>query len=173
MFNKFFNQEYKNKFFTKIAALGLPSLILLFAIAITDGETAILTGLTFLGGFTKMLGGVTFLIIIGLFTNNYLQYKPESLPNNCNSQQDMIKEVIAILEKVPGITPAHHRDFNSSKIVMRLRNDATVRIWKNPFEVDHIFLADKDGMLLYGGFVGWIHSKGLDTAINQIRRDYT
>ena len=34
-------------------------------------------------------------------------------------------------------------------------------------------LADRDGRILYGGFVGWIHTKGLNQAINKIRQDYS
>ncbi len=181
MLRKFFNQGYKNQLVTKIAALGLPSFALLFAIAITNGDTAITTALAFLGGFTGMLGGIIFLIVLGLVTNNYLKYKPEEITNNCNCKEEdkpypakkIIKGVIEILEKVPGITPAHHRDFNSSQIVIRLRDGSTLRTWKNPIGVDHVFLADRNGIMLYGGFVGWIHSKELNQVINQIRRNYS
>lgn len=51
----FLNQGYRNQLVTKIAALGLPSLVLLVAIAITSGDTPIKTALTFLGSFTGML----------------------------------------------------------------------------------------------------------------------
>lgn len=181
MLRKFSNQRYRNQLVTKIAALGVPSFVLLVAIAITSGDTPIKTALAFLGSFTGMLGGIVLLIIMGLVANNYLKYKPEEIKNNCNckeenksySAESIIKEVIEILEKVPGITPAHHRDFNSSQIVIRLQDGSTVRTWKNPLGVDHIFLADKDGIILYGGFVGWVHSKGLNQTINQIRRDYS
>ena len=60
MLRKFFNRGCINQFVTNIAALGLPSLVLLaatclqqrFAIAITSGDTPVKTALTFLGGFT-------------------------------------------------------------------------------------------------------------------------
>ena len=85
---------------------------------------------------------------------------------------DDTKEVVAILERVPGITRAHHRDFRSSQPVVRLRDGSTVRTWKNQFGVDHVFIADRNENLVYGGFVGWIHSEGLYSAISLIRRDY-
>ncbi len=56
---------------------------------------------------------------------------------------------------------------------MRLRNGATLRTWKNLFGVDHVFIADQNDKMIYAGFVGWIHSEGLNTALVQIRRDYT
>ena len=43
---------------------------------------------------------------------------------------------------------------------------------QNSLGVDHVFIADKDDNMVYGGFVGWIHSEGLNQAINRIRRDY-
>lgn len=155
--------------------MGLPSFILLLAVAITNGDTTIINALAFLGGFTGILGGITLLIIVGLLTNNFLQCKPEYIHiDNCNSSpKNIIKEVIAILERVPGMTPAHHKDFNSSQIIIRLQDGSTVRTWRNLVGVDHIFLADRDGRIIYGGFVGWIHTKGLNQAINKIRQDYS
>ncbi|MEM7556986.1 MAG: hypothetical protein AAF378_23430 [Cyanobacteria bacterium P01_A01_bin.84] len=85
---------------------------------------------------------------------------------------DDTKEVIAILERVSGMTCAHHRDFKSSNPVIRLRDGSTVRTWKNPLGVDHVFIADRNDNMVYGGFVGWIHSDGLNAAIYGIRRDY-
>ena len=41
---------------------------------------------------------------------------------------DITKEAIAILETVPGMSPAHHRDFKSSSPIVRLRDGATVRM---------------------------------------------
>ena len=46
---------------------------------------------------------------------------------------DDSQEIIEILENVPGITRAHHRDFKSSNPVIRLRDGSTVKTWKNPF----------------------------------------
>ena len=71
------------------------------------------------------------------------------------------------------MTPAHHKDFNSSQIIIRLQDGSTIRTWRNLVGVDHIFLADRDGRIIYGGFVGLIHTKGLNQAINKIRQDYS
>ena len=86
---------------------------------------------------------------------------------------DITLEARAILEAVPGMAPAYHRDFNSSNPIMRLRDGTAVRAWKNPLGVDRIFLADPDGKMIYGGFVGWIHSEGLNRAISQMRSNLT
>jgi hypothetical protein len=86
---------------------------------------------------------------------------------------DVTQEAIAILETVPGITPAHHRDFKSSNPIIRLTDGATVRTWKNLLGVDHVFLADRNDRMVYGGYVGWIDSDRLNEAITRIRRDFT
>jgi cbb3-type cytochrome oxidase subunit 3 len=83
------------------------------------------------------------------------------------------KEAMIILDKVPGMTAAHPRDFNRSRCIFKLKDGTQVRTWKNPAGVDHIFLADNTGKMIYGGFVGWIHSAGLNQVISQIRRDFT
>jgi hypothetical protein len=46
-------------------------------------------------------------------------------------------------------------------------------MWKNPVGVNHIFIADTEGNMIFGGFVGWIHADGLNEAIATIRRKFT
>jgi hypothetical protein len=64
------------------------------------------------------------------------------------------------------MTFADERDFKKSRPIFTLRDKTVVRTWKNPLGVEHIFLADNNGKIIYGGFVGWIHSDGLKKAIN-------
>ena len=86
---------------------------------------------------------------------------------------DISRSAIAILEAVEGMTLAHHRDFKNAQPVARLRDGTTIRNWKNAVGVDHVFLADYNDRLIYGGFVGWVHAAGLDQAITQIKRELT
>ena len=86
---------------------------------------------------------------------------------------DTTIDVIAVLEKVPGMTTAHHRDFKHSHPIMRLRDGTAVRTWKNPLGVDHVFLADRDERMVYGGYVGWFDSQALEQTLVRIRRDFT
>lgn len=87
--------------------------------------------------------------------------------------QDHTQEAIAILESVPGIKRAHHRDFKNSHAIMRLKDGSIVRTWKNFFGVDHVFVGDINNKIIYGGFVKSIHSEDLNQAIERIRRDWT
>ncbi|MBN3869523.1 hypothetical protein [Nostoc sp. JL33] len=205
----------------KIAALGLPGVILVITMAATGftGAAAITAALAFLGGPAGMLGGIAVLGLTGLITDAlakvsledfltavYCQRRQDephgklleeinslslfdgdirdrlktTVTDGCgcatvvnSSTTDDAREVIAILENVAGITPAHHRDFKSSNPIIRLRDGTVVRTWKNSVGVDHVFLGDRSDKMIYGGFVGWIHSEGLNQAIVRIRRDFT
>ncbi|BBD70850.1 serine/threonine kinase [Nostoc commune NIES-4072] len=195
----------------KVAALGLPGVILVITIATTGltGAAAIIAALAFLGGPAGMLGGIAILGLTSLISNALAKVILESFLISIYSQRrqtephtkllkeidflllfdlnlkerlkatvktytvNIAKEVMVILENVPGMTRAHHRDFISSHPIMRLRDGTVVRTWKNPVGVDHVFLGDRNDRMIYGGFVGWIHSEGLQQALTRIRRDFT
>ncbi len=83
------------------------------------------------------------------------------------------QKAMTILDVVPGMTAASKRDFSKSLSLMTLKDGTIVKTYKNPVGVDHIFLADSEENIIYGGFVGWIHCKGLQNAITKIRRELT
>ena len=204
----------------KIAALGLPGVILIIVMATTGltGAAAITTALAILGGPAGMLGGIAVLGLTALITDGLTKVGLENLltavycerrhrdPHGKLLQEldslmildgdikerlrltiqdgcgcgtadvelsDISRTAIAILEAVEGMTLAHHRDFKNAQPVARLRDGTTIRIWKNAVGVDHVFLADYNDRMIYGGFVGWVHAAGLDQAITQIKRELT
>ncbi|MBD2665278.1 heat shock protein DnaJ domain protein [Richelia sinica FACHB-800] len=116
---------------------------------------------------TKLLKEIDFLL---LFDPNLKERLKATVKTHT---VNVTKEVMAILENVPGMTPAHHRDFKSSRPIMTLRDRTVVRTWKNPAGVDHVFLGDCHDKMIYGGFVGWIHSKSLQQTLTRIKRDFT
>jgi hypothetical protein len=83
---------------------------------------------------------------------------------------DKSKEIIQLLKQVPGMTSAHHRDFQRSELFITCHSGVSVRTWRNPVNVLHVFVADKFGELIFGGFVGWIHTDGLLACLREIRR---
>lgn len=205
----------------KVAALGLPGVVLVIVMASTGltGAAAITAALAILGGPAGMLGGITILGVTALITDALAKVSMEdfltaiycqrrlsephgklleeidslslfdgdmrdrlrsTIADGCGcttvveaNTTEETKQVIAILEKVPGITPAHHRDFKHSNPIMRLRDGTAVRTWKNPVGVDHVFLGDRDDKMVYGGYVGWIHSEGLMSTLERIRREFS
>lgn len=83
------------------------------------------------------------------------------------------KQVVGILSQVTGMTKAHRRDFDGAPPKFKLCDGSVVKVWKNPVGVDHVFLADKNGNMVFGGFVGWIHADGLYQAIAYIEKNFT
>ena len=83
------------------------------------------------------------------------------------------QRAIAMLEAVPGMKAAHPRDFKQSEPFARLQDGSAVRLWKNLVGVEHVFVADDEDRMLYGGFVGWVHTRGLQQVIAQIKRELT
>jgi DnaJ-class molecular chaperone len=89
------------------------------------------------------------------------------------STSNVLGQVISVLNQVPGMNQAHSRDFNRASPKFELCDGSVVKTWKNPVGVDHVFIADKSGNMMFGGLVGWIHSDGLMETIAQIHRDFT
>lgn len=83
------------------------------------------------------------------------------------------QRAIARLKAVPGITAADLCDFDKSRPFARLQDGAVLSLWTNLVGVEHVFLANYNNKVIYGGFVGWIHSQGLQQAIAQIKRELT
>lgn len=70
-----------DKVIDKIAALGVPGLVLVVAMAVSGvtGAAAITTGLAALGGPLGMLGGIAALLILALIGRALAQYGFEAL----------------------------------------------------------------------------------------------
>lgn len=84
-----------------------------------------------------------------------------------------LDEIIHHLRSFPGMIDAHQRDFHRAKVLMTLKDGSTIRTWKNPLGVDHVFVTSPTGQYLYGGFVGWIHEQGLYQVLEEIKQEYS
>jgi hypothetical protein len=205
----------------KIAALGLPGIILVIVMATTGltGTAAITTALAILGGPTGILGGLVVLGVTGLISETLAQISLEDfliaiycqrrqtepqgkliaeidslslvdpqmkarlktcVTDGCgcsttveNHLSETTQRAIAILEQVPGITKASPRDFDYSQPIIRLNDGSSLRTWKNLLGIDHVFLANRDEYMIYGGYVGWDHSEDLKRAISLIQTELT
>jgi hypothetical protein len=94
-------------------------------------------------------------------------------PEVASSIDKPTEDAIAILNGVSGMTQAHGRDFPNSRPLFTLKDGTVLRTWKNPVRLDHVFLANDKGEMIFGGFVGWIHSSGLQESIKRIRKECT
>jgi hypothetical protein len=89
------------------------------------------------------------------------------------SEADFSAFLIKRLRSVLGMTDAHRRGFSRSTIHIAFHNGINIRIWTNPFQVQHVFLEDSQGNCLYSGFVGWLHAKTLHQTLTAIEQEYS
>ena len=82
-------------------------------------------------------------------------------------EHNLMSKLIDHFRAVPGITDANANDFVHAKTVFSFSGGVSLRTWKNPVGVKHIFIANQQGTCDYAGFVGWVHTDGLNRAIKQ------
>lgn len=87
----------------------------------------------------------------------------EPLPE---TEDNLLSQLIEHFRLVPGITDASERDFSKAKTIFSFADGTSIRTWKNVVGVNHIFIANQYGKCEYSAFVGWVHSKGLQQAID-------
>lgn len=90
-----------------------------------------------------------------------------------SSISQIAQKAVEILVDVPGMTQAHSRDFRRARPIFTLKDGTVIKIFINPANVKHIFLADSNNKMLFGGYVGWIDTKGLNQAIEKIKHSLT
>jgi hypothetical protein len=84
--------------------------------------------------------------------------------------ENLATKLIKRLQIIPGMTDGHRRDFTRAKVYLSLTDGITIRTWKNPFGIDHVFVADKEDKCLYSGYVGWLHSQALRQTLAEIEQ---
>ncbi len=81
-------------------------------------------------------------------------------------EDNLISKLIEHFRNVPGITDASQRHFLNAETIFSFADETSIRTWKNVVGVNHIFIGNKYGKCEYAAFVGWIHSTGLQQAID-------
>ena len=80
--------------------------------------------------------------------------------------------IIAQLETIPGMTDTRQRDFDRSTLWATLNQGFTLRIWRHPLGIHHVFLADSQNRCRFAGFVGWPDTPGLYQGLTIIKQQY-
>jgi pimeloyl-ACP methyl ester carboxylesterase len=93
-------------------------------------------------------------------------------PIPIDSKPDLSIMLVRRLRSVPGMTDAHRRDFYHSTLYLKFKDGTAIRTWKNPLQVEHVFVADSEGQCLYAGFVGWLHAEDLRKTLEDIKKQY-
>jgi pimeloyl-ACP methyl ester carboxylesterase len=84
---------------------------------------------------------------------------------------DLGAKIIHALQAVPGMTDSHPRDFAKSKVWMFCPDGTTVSTYKNPLQVNHVYVADREGKCTYSGYVGWVNSDHLWQALGELKQE--
>lgn len=69
--------------------------------------------------------------------------------------------LIQTLRAIPGMTDAHLRGFDQAEPFIALQDGTSLRVWRHPLGIDHVFVTSPDGTCLYSGYVGWMHREDL------------
>jgi pimeloyl-ACP methyl ester carboxylesterase len=85
---------------------------------------------------------------------------------------DLGAKIIHALQAVPGMTDSHPRDFAKSKLWMVCSDGTTVSTYKNPLQVNHVYVADREGKCIYSGYVGWVDSDHLWQALGDLQQQF-
>jgi pimeloyl-ACP methyl ester carboxylesterase len=78
----------------------------------------------------------------------------------------LTSNLIEHFRAVTGITDANTRAFHHATTVFSFVDGTNIRTWKNHFGVDYVFIGNANGKCQYAGFVGWVHSTGLERSID-------
>jgi hypothetical protein len=77
--------------------------------------------------------------------------------------------IIEKIRAVPGMTDAHLRGFDKAATLLTLEDGISIRVWRSPLGIDHVFVASPHGRCLYGGYVGWIHAAELWATLQELK----
>lgn len=61
------------------------------------------------------------------------------------------------LRQIPGMTDAHRRDFGRATPWHTFADGTSIRLWRSPLGIHHVYLASAADDCLYAGYVGWLH----------------
>ncbi len=82
------------------------------------------------------------------------------------------RTVIDILRNIPGVMAADKRDFKSATPYFCLRDGSIIKIYENPFNVLHIFLADQTGKKFIYGCYTLLATVKLESVLQEIQQQY-
>ena len=94
-------------------------------------------------------------------------------PQISDSPEDnLANRIIQRLQKLPGMTDDHYRNFKRSQPYFIFPEGIQIRTWKNLAGVDHVFVADDRGTCLYSGYVGWLHASQLRQTLVELMNNF-
>ncbi len=120
---------------------------------------------------SNLFGALEAVLRLSQAAINYLK-KWNTKAEIASSISQTSQKVVEILVSVPGITTAHSRNFHRATPLFTLKDKTLVKIFINVARVKHVFLADRNNKMIFGGYVGWIHTKAMNKAIEKIKKEF-
>ncbi len=120
--------------------------------------------------FTTMLNDPLGFKALGKVVDFVKEYTEK--PEVANDISNLTTQVVDRLSNTPGMTQAQGTDFKRDTPKFKLKDGTIIKTFKNPLGVDYIFLADSRGRMIFGGYVGWIHSENLKQTVAEIKRTF-
>lgn len=87
------------------------------------------------------------------------------------SQPLRLHPLVDRLRQIPGMTDAHRREFARATLWHTFADGTSLRLWSNPFGIDHVFLASPQGDCLYAGYVGLLHRQAMRLGLEALRAE--
>jgi hypothetical protein len=86
---------------------------------------------------------------------------------------DFSARLIDSLRSIPGMTDGHRRYLARSTPQIVFPNGISIRTWRNPLQVKHVFVTDGDRECLWSGFVGWLHAQDLERFLAEVPQKFS
>ncbi len=84
-----------------------------------------------------------------------------------------VHPIVETIRGIPGMTDAHLRGFGKATPLVTLDDGVSIRVWRNPLGIEHVFVASPHGRCLYGGYVGWLHTQDLWQTLQKLQAKET
>lgn len=79
---------------------------------------------------------------------------------------DLASQLVRKLRSLPGATDASDRFFSYSRPYLDFPEGIVLRRWHAPWQVEYIFVVDREGNGSYAGFVGWRDTSQFRSALS-------
>ncbi|WP_035990949.1 serine aminopeptidase domain-containing protein [Leptolyngbya sp. KIOST-1] len=83
----------------------------------------------------------------------------------------LLHPLVDRLRQIPGMTDAHQRDFARATPWHTFADGTSIRLWRNPMGIYHVFLASAQEVCLYSGYVGWLHTGDMWRGLGNLRTE--
>ncbi|MGG6237261.1 alpha/beta fold hydrolase [Nodosilinea sp. AN01ver1] len=90
---------------------------------------------------------------------------------SCLSDPLLPHFLVEQLRQIPGMTDAHRRDFARATPWHTFADGTSIRLWRSPMGILHVFLASAEHDCLYSGYVGWLHTGDLWQGLEALRAE--